>query len=86
MIGWSDKIVPLLREICLANESEGGTTIVILAEQDKEEMVRQSQHFVGETCPHATRVNRRRSLRMLVLLAMAAQSYAGLGQDSMLLR
>jgi hypothetical protein len=42
VVGWSDKIVPLLREICLANESEGGTTIVILAEQDKEEMVRYS--------------------------------------------
>jgi hypothetical protein len=38
VLGWSDKFLPLAREIAKANESEGGGVIVVLAEQDKEWM------------------------------------------------
>ena len=38
ILGWGDKLLPVINQIALANESEGGDVIVILAEQDKEEM------------------------------------------------
>jgi hypothetical protein len=38
ILGWSDKALPLIREIALANESEGGGTIVVLANRPKAEM------------------------------------------------
>lgn len=39
IIGWSDRTVPLVRQLCLANESNpNGGIIVILADKDKEYM------------------------------------------------
>jgi ion channel POLLUX/CASTOR len=38
ILGWSDKVLPLVRELAIANESEGGGVIVVLAEREKEEM------------------------------------------------
>ncbi|EQC25060.1 hypothetical protein, variant 1 [Saprolegnia diclina VS20] len=38
MLGWSDKSLSFLKEICNANESEGGGTVVVLAEDHKEEL------------------------------------------------
>jgi hypothetical protein len=38
ILGWNDKLLPLIHELAVANESEGGGVIVILAEKDKEEM------------------------------------------------
>ena len=38
ILGWSDEMVPIIRQICLANESIGGSSIVILSEREKEEM------------------------------------------------
>ncbi|KAH9249530.1 hypothetical protein BASA81_012703 [Batrachochytrium salamandrivorans] len=38
LLGWSDKTLPFVREICLANESEGGRVIVILADKAKVDM------------------------------------------------
>ena len=38
ILGWSDKVLSLVDQICLANASEGGRPIVILAEREKEEM------------------------------------------------
>lgn len=38
MLGWTDKSLAIIQEIALANESEGGGTVVVLAEQDKEAM------------------------------------------------
>merc|ERR1711966_457189 len=32
ILGWSDKVLPLVEQICLANESDGGRPIVILAD------------------------------------------------------
>ena len=37
ILGWSDKLLPILDQVSQANESEGGGCIVILADKDKEE-------------------------------------------------
>eukprot|EP00668_Euglena_longa_P015319 GGOE01019386.1.p1 GENE.GGOE01019386.1~~GGOE01019386.1.p1 ORF type:complete len:792 (+),score=259.72 GGOE01019386.1:35-2377(+) len=38
ILGWSNKLMPLIRELTLANMSAGGCVITILAEQEKAEM------------------------------------------------
>jgi ion channel POLLUX/CASTOR len=38
VLGWSDKVLSLIREIAIANESEGGGVIVVLGENEKGEM------------------------------------------------
>lgn len=38
MLGWTDKSISLIRQICLANASEKGGIIVVLAEAEKEEL------------------------------------------------
>merc|ERR1711871_1600337 len=38
ILGWNDRILSLVQQICEANISEGGLPIVILAPKDKEEM------------------------------------------------
>ncbi|CAK9031960.1 Ion channel CASTOR, partial [Durusdinium trenchii] len=38
LLGWSDKVIPTIRELAIANESEGGGVVVLLTERDKEEM------------------------------------------------
>lgn len=38
IIGWNPRILPLVEQLCLANESDGGGVVVILAEMDKPEM------------------------------------------------
>ena len=38
LLGWSDKLLAIVDQICNANASEGGRPIVILAEKDKVEM------------------------------------------------
>ena len=38
LLGWSDKTMPTIREIAIANESLGGGVIVVLGERDKEMM------------------------------------------------
>jgi len=38
VLGWSDKILPLVQQLCLANESDGGAPIVILSTQTKPDM------------------------------------------------
>jgi len=38
IIGWNARILPLVSQLCLANESDGGGAVVILAEMDKPEM------------------------------------------------
>jgi len=32
ILGWSDKVLPLVQQLCLANESDGGRPIVVLAD------------------------------------------------------
>lgn len=38
VLGWSDKALPTIREIAIANESEGGGVCVVLAERPKQAM------------------------------------------------
>ena len=38
MLGWNDKSLSIIQQLALANESEGGGCIVVLAENDKEEL------------------------------------------------
>jgi len=38
ILGWSAKVYPIISEICIANQSRGKATIVILADRDKVEM------------------------------------------------
>ncbi|KAH7298873.1 hypothetical protein KP509_25G062400 [Ceratopteris richardii] len=38
ILGWSDKLGSLLKQLAIANESLGGGVVVVLAERDKEEM------------------------------------------------
>ena len=38
ILGWNERIVDVLRELILANESEESAAVVILADKDKEEM------------------------------------------------
>ncbi|XP_068660801.1 ion channel DMI1-like [Aristolochia californica] len=38
ILGWSDKLGSLLKQLAIANKSTGGGIIVVLAERDKEEM------------------------------------------------
>lgn len=38
ILGWSQKVFPIISEICIANESRGRAAIVVLAERDKVEM------------------------------------------------
>ncbi|XP_027161874.1 ion channel DMI1 isoform X2 [Coffea eugenioides] len=38
ILGWSDKLGSLLKQLAIANKSIGGVVVVVLAERDKEEM------------------------------------------------
>jgi voltage-gated potassium channel Kch len=38
ILGWSQKVFPIISEICIANESRGRAVIVVLADRDKIEM------------------------------------------------
>merc|ERR1711959_858278 len=38
ILGWNDKILPVVEQLCLANESEGGAPIVVMAELEKPDM------------------------------------------------
>ena len=38
ILGWSEKLLPIVDQLCNANASEGGRPIVILAELEKQVM------------------------------------------------
>ena len=38
ILGWNDRVVDILRELIIANESEDYASVVILADEDKEKM------------------------------------------------
>ncbi len=47
ILGWNDRVVDVIRELILANESEKRGVVVILAEKDKEEM----DDFIAKRIP-----------------------------------
>lgn len=38
ILNWTNKTIPALKQLCIANESEGGGVVVVLANRDKEAM------------------------------------------------
>ncbi|OQR88605.1 ion channel [Thraustotheca clavata] len=56
LLGWTDKSISLIKQLCLANESEGGGVIVILAEADKEFMEGELETQIEEHEYHKTKV------------------------------
>jgi len=49
ILGWSDKVFTLVRQLALANESRGRSAVVILADRDKVEMEDAIRETVGDT-------------------------------------
>ncbi|RLN98105.1 hypothetical protein BBJ28_00011050 [Nothophytophthora sp. Chile5] len=56
LLGWTDKSISLIRQICLANASENGGVIVVLAEAEKEELEAELRSQVHEAELRGTRV------------------------------
>ena len=56
ILGWNDKVLGLIRQIALANKSEGGGAVVVLASMDKEEMDSQVADGVPPEDAMGTRV------------------------------
>lgn len=54
ILGWSDSIFTIVRELCLANESRHKPVVVVLADRDKVEMEEELKAKVPER--HGTRV------------------------------
>lgn len=48
ILGWSDKSLNMIDQLCLANESAGGKAIVILAERDKQDMEHEIHRHVRD--------------------------------------
>ena len=45
ILGWSPKIVPVLQELVIANESQKRPVVVVLADRDKVEMEEQMNYY-----------------------------------------
>ena len=48
VLGWSDRIPPLVNEICIANQSTGSGVLVILSHKSKEDMEREIEQSVPD--------------------------------------
>lgn len=48
VLGWSPKIFPIVSELTVANENQGGGAVVVLAAMDKDEMERQLEARVRD--------------------------------------
>eukprot|EP00935_MAST-01C_sp_MAST-1C-sp1_P002427 g2427.t1 len=62
MLGWTQLSVDFIKEICDANESDGGGVIVVLADQDKQELERSFKMQVKRKELLGTRVVFRKGL------------------------
>ncbi|RHY33151.1 hypothetical protein DYB34_001117 [Aphanomyces astaci] len=56
LLGWSDKSVSLVKQLCLANESEGGGVVVVLAELEKERIEAELESQMEPHEYHGTKV------------------------------
>merc|ERR1719356_2380402 len=52
ILGWSEKAVSIIEELCFANESDGGGTVVVLCSKPKEIIERE---FVMQLPPKSRR-------------------------------
>ena len=48
ILGWEQSTLKIVQELALANESEGGGVVVIMAERDKEDMEKELETFISE--------------------------------------
>ncbi len=48
IVGWNERMMPLLQQLILANESEGGGAIAVLADRDKGEMEEQIKESIDD--------------------------------------
>mmetsp|Transcript_28874 Transcript_28874/g.94382 ORF Transcript_28874/g.94382 Transcript_28874/m.94382 type:complete len:850 (+) Transcript_28874:44-2593(+) len=65
MLGWTDKSLMYIREICNANESEGGGVIAVLCEHDKEKMDAELSHHLKKEDMMGTKVVFRSGSRVM---------------------
>ena len=56
LIGWTDRSIAFIAQICLANESSNGGVIVVLAERGKEEMEAELRSSMSEDDLMGTKV------------------------------
>ena len=56
LLGWTDKTIQCIEEICLASASEGGTTIVLMAEEEKEKLESTFEGLFNENKLFGTKV------------------------------
>jgi hypothetical protein len=56
VLGWGEAALTVVKELALANASEGGGVVVVLAENDKEEMERDLESFMTVPELHGTEV------------------------------
>lgn len=66
ILGWNDKVLPMIRELIEAFDSEGGGVIVIMAERDKQEMEEEIQNYFSHDEYRGTVVICRNGNPMLV--------------------
>ncbi|GBG27176.1 Ion channel CASTOR [Hondaea fermentalgiana] len=76
VLGWSDKVIPTIRELAIANESEGGGVVVLLCERQKEEMEAELASALTDETLYETKVVCRSGspLIMTDLLKVSAQT------------
>ena len=69
VLGWTDQTMVAIEELALSNESEGGGTIVVLAEEDKETIEIELAARLGNAGLRGSRVVVRSGSPMLVQVA-----------------
>merc|ERR1711865_72854 len=75
ILGWNDRILSLVSQICEANISEGGLPIVVLAEQDKEYMDDYFMDSIDVSCRMGSKIITRKGspIETSQLLKVAVQ-------------
>jgi hypothetical protein len=56
ILHWSDRTIPLLHEMCIANESDGGGVVVILAKESMETMQMELSAQLPKSIRHGTKI------------------------------
>jgi hypothetical protein len=56
IVGWTDRTLEVVRELTLAADSEGGTRIVVLAEQEKAHIKSEIDAGIGPTNMHGSKL------------------------------
>lgn len=86
MLGWSDKSMSFIRQIAIANASEGGGVVVVLSDRDKVEMELELLSQLPPDLLHKTRVvfrtgNPMLNSDLLRVSASAARSIVVMAQN-----